>query len=235
MKATEEVAMSFVIEPAPQVALPVLGTSERFPVRRVYCVGQNYASHAVEMGSDPSRQHPFFFCKAREAVSPGDNFPYPTHSCDVHHEVELVVALQYGGKELSYEQALRAVYGYAVGLDMTRRDLQGEAKKNGRPWEAGKAFDHSAPCSSIVPVTQVGHLDRGEISLKVNGEVRQKGDLDQMIWKVPEILVELSRFFELFPGDLVFTGTPAGVGPVERGDELCASVHGVGEFTVTVI
>lgn len=227
--------MSFVIAPPDIVSLPVLGSDQRFPVRRVYCVGQNYAEHAREMGSDPDRQAPFFFCKAREAVTCGADFPYPTASSDVQFEIELVVALASGGREIAVASALEHVYGYAVGLDMTRRDLQAQAKKAGRPWEAGKAFDRSAPCSALVPVEQVGHPSQTPIWLEVNGQRRQSGDLDQMIWKVPEILAQLSCLFELHPGDLIFTGTPSGVGPVQRGDRLRGAVDGLAELELRVV
>ena len=226
---------SYLIHPPETVSLTVLGHAGRFPVRRVYCVGQNYAAHAVEMGADPTRQKPFFFCKAREDVLQSAEFVYPGQSQDVQHEIELVVALGRGGFEVSLEEAHDLVLGYAVGLDMTRRDLQAEAKKAGRPWEAGKAFDGSAPCSAIVPVERCGHPEKGEVWLDVNGQRRQTGDLDQLIWKVPEVLVELSKLFRLYPGDLVFTGTPSGVGPVVRGDVIRGGVEGVAELEVRVV
>jgi fumarylpyruvate hydrolase len=225
---------SYLIHPPETVSLPVLGCAGHFPVRRLFCVGQNYADHAVEMGSDPSRQKPFFFCKAREALVHGGPFVYPTYSQDVQHEIELVVALARGGSEVRVEQSLEMVFGYAVGLDMTRRDLQAEAKKAGRPWESAKSFDGSAPCSSVVAVDRCGHPERGEIWLDVNGQRRQTGDLAQMIWKVPEIIAELSKLFRLHPGDLIFTGTPSGVGPVLRGDIMRGGVAGVTELEVCV-
>ncbi len=227
--------MSYVIAAPDIVSLPVQDSDQHFPVRRVYCVGQNYADHAREMGSDPDRQAPFFFCKARESVLHGADFPYPGASSDVQFEIELVVALKSGGKNLAVETALEHVYGYAVGLDMTRRDLQGQAKKTGRPWEAGKAFDHSAPCSTIVPASQIGHLSQAAIWLEVNGERRQSGDLNQMIWNVPEILAQLSTLFELCPGDLIFTGTPSGVGPITKGDHLRGAVDGLAQLDLRVV
>jgi len=174
----------FVIDTPPAVALPVAGTQQKFPVRRVYCIGRNYAAHAVEMGHDPDREDPFFFQKNPNNLDPSGEFPYPPHSSDVHHEIEMVVALKSGGKNIPLDQALDHVFGYALSLDMTRRDLQGIQKKMGRPWEIGKAFERSGPCGPIHPVADVGHLDQGAVELKVNGETRQEGDLNQMIWKV---------------------------------------------------
>ncbi|UGY08934.1 fumarylacetoacetate hydrolase family protein [Phyllobacterium pellucidum] len=226
----------FVFDPLPQPALPVAGLDKLFPVHRIYCVGRNYADHAIEMGHDPSREPPFFFQKNPDSLlTEGRDFPYPTATNDVHFEMELVVALAKGGPDISVEYALDHVYGYAVGLDMTRRDLQGEAKKLGRPWEVGKAFEASAPCSPIVPATAIGHPVAGAIWLKVNGTERQRGDLDQMIWKVPETISYLSTLFTLQPGDLIFTGTPAGVGAVQRGDEMHGGVDGIGEIQVRVV
>lgn len=223
--------------PLPAVAsLAVRGSDERFPVHRIYCVGRNYAAHAIEMGHDPDREPPFFFQKNPDTLLPGGGeFPYPDKSEDVHYELELVVALGSGGKDIPTEHALDCVFGYAVGLDMTRRDLQGQAKKMGRPWEVGKAFDHSAPCSEIVSVDVIGHPDSGAVWLEVNGELRQNGDLNQMIWKVPEIIAYLSGLFTLAPGDLVFSGTPAGVGATVRGDTLRGGVDGVTELEVNVV
>jgi len=228
--------MSFVFSPPPAATLTVRGTEDLFPVHRIYCVGRNYAAHAVEMGHDPNKEPPFFFQKNPGNLVPGGGaFPYPPMSQDVHHEIELVVALHKGGRDIPQERAMDCVYGYAVGLDMTRRDLQGEAKKAGRPWEVGKAFEHSAPCGEIVPAAAIEHPDSGAIWLKVNDEVRQEGDLNQLIWKVPEMISFLSGLFELAPGDLIFSGTPAGVGPVQRGDKLLGHVDGVGELAVEVI
>ena len=228
--------MEFVIAPPPQPSLPVRGAEGRFPIHRIYCVGRNYAAHAVEMGHDPDREPPFFFQKNPDTIVPsGEPFPYPGRTSEVHYEIEMVVALSSGGKDLPVEGALEAVYGYAVGLDMTRRDLQGEAKRMGRPWEVGKAFEFSAPCSEIVPAAAIGHPDSGAIRLDVNGETRQTGDLAQMIWKVPEIVSTLSGLFTLAPGDLIYTGTPAGVGAVQRGDLLHGGVEGLCEITIKVV
>lgn len=219
---------SFVI-PAPVVpSLPVVGDSKRFPVNRIYCVGRNYADHAREMGHDPDREPPFFFMKPATAiVTDGQTMAYPALSKDVHHELEMVVALGKGGANIPADQALDHVWGYGLGLDMTRRDLQGEAKKMGRPWDTGKAFDQSAPCSALVPVSQCGHLSKGRIYLTVNGQVKQDGDLAMMIWNVPETIAYLSTLFTLMPGDLIFSGTPAGVAAVQRGDVLEGHVDGL--------
>jgi fumarylpyruvate hydrolase len=227
---------AFVVPAPEQASLAVRGSDARFPVHRVYCVGRNYAAHAVEMGHDPDREPPFFFQKNPGNVYTGSSaFPYPPATSDVHHEIELVVALGKGGRDIPPEAATDCVWGYGVGLDMTRRDLQGEAKKLGRPWEVGKAFEHSAPCSALVPASETGHPVTGAIWLKVNGEIRQEGDLAQMIWKTPEIIAHLSRLFELRPGDLIMTGTPSGVGPVVRGDRMHGHVEGVGDLEVVVV
>lgn len=226
---------NYVFAPSPQPFVPVKGTEARFPVHRIYCVGQNYADHAIEMGGDPTRNPPFFFQKNPDnLVIDGGDFPYPPKTEDVHHEIELVVALKTGGSDILVETALDHVYGYAVGIDMTRRDLQAVAKKAGRPWEVAKAFEHSAPCSAIVPVSEIGHPQSAAIALKINGEQRQAGDLNQMIWKVPETIAYLSSLFVLQPGDLIYTGTPAGVGAVKRGDLLQGNVDGVGTISVKV-
>jgi len=226
----------FLFEPAPVPALPIRGMDKLFPVHRIYCVGRNYAEHAREMGHDPTRELPFFFQKNPDSLIPGGgDFPYPPKSADVHHELEMVVALGQGGSDIPAARALDCVYGYAVGLDMTRRDLQGEAKKLGRPWEVGKAFDSAAPCSEIVPAAAIGHPAAGAVWLKVNGVLRQKGDLGELIWKVPEIISHLSGLFALRPGDLIFSGTPAGVGAVKRGDRLEGGVDGIGELVVRVV
>lgn len=227
--------MGYVIEPPVMPTLPVRGSRDVYPVHRIYCVGRNYAAHAVEMGHDPDREPPFFFQKNPDSLVPsGGRFPYPDKSGDVHHEIELVVALGSGGKDIPAERALDHVYGYAVGVDMTRRDLQAEAKRLGRPWEVGKAFEHSAPCGEVVPASAIGHPERGRVWLEVNGELRQEGDLDQLIWKVPEIVAILSGLFTLAPGDLIYSGTPAGVAAVQRGDRLHGGVEGVGEIDLTV-
>lgn len=233
--AAKKPAAAFVI-PAPKTpSLPVAGEKERFPVRRIYCVGRNYAEHSREMGHDPTRELPFFFTKDTYSLVSGNGaFPYPSLSQDVHHEIELVAAVGKGGSDIPADKALRYIYGYAVGLDMTRRDLQGEAKKTGRPWEVGKAFDRAALCSKIRPATKSGHPTKGLVWLKINGEMRQKGDLSEMIWNVPEIVMHLSRLFPLAPGDLIFTGTPAGVGPVKKGDVLEGGVDGIATLKVRV-
>ncbi|MEY3892265.1 MAG: FAA hydrolase family protein [Burkholderiaceae bacterium] len=219
---------SFVIAAPAIPSLPVVGDSKRFPVNRIYCVGRNYADHAREMGHDPDREPPFFFMKPATAiVTDGQAMAYPALSKDVHHELEMVVALGKGGSNIPADQALDHVWGYGLGLDMTRRDLQGEAKKMGRPWDTGKAFDQSAPCSALVPVSQCGHLSKGRIYLTVNGQVKQDGDLAMMIWNVPETIAYLSTLFTLMPGDLIFSGTPAGVAAVQRGDVLEGHVDGL--------
>ncbi len=228
-------AENFVIHPNPVPVLPVEGAAGVFPVHRIFCIGRNYAAHAVEMGHDPDKEPPFFFLKHAGAVIADGTFPYPPETSDVHHEVEMVVALAKGGKDIPVGQALEHVYGYGIGLDMTRRDLQAEAKKLGRPWEVAKSFEGSAPCGPLVPASRIGHPDRGRVLLKVNGEVRQDGDLNQMIWKVPEMISVLSRFFGLRPGDLIMSGTPSGVGAVRRGDIMEASIEGVGSLSVRVV
>ncbi|MFG1299835.1 fumarylacetoacetate hydrolase family protein [Xanthobacter sp. V3C-3] len=227
--------VSYVVAPPAIPALPVVGSDALFPVHRIYCVGRNFADHAVEMGHDPSKEPPFFFQKNPDTlVHSGATISYPRMTRDVHHEVELVVALKSGGEDIPVEKALDHVFGYAVGLDLTRRDLQAEAKKLGRPWEIAKAFEEGAPCSAVVPVGTIGHPSAGRIFLKINNEVRQNGDLNQMIWKVPEMIATLSTLFRLAPGDLIFAGTPAGVGPVARGDVLEGGVEGVGEIRLTI-
>jgi len=228
--------MNTVIAAPPQTVVPVRGTDAVFPVHRIYCVGRNYAAHTIEMGGDPNREEPFFFQKNPDNLLVGGaDFPYPPRSSDVHHEIEMAVALGSGGKDIPLDKALACVYGYAVALDMTRRDLQGECKKAGRPWEIGKAFEHSAPCSDIVPASSIAHPAEGAIWLKVNGETRQTGDLNQMIWKVPEMIAYLSGLFELKPGDLILSGTPSGVGAVSKGDVLHGHVEGVGDLHTTVV
>ena len=226
--------MAYVFAPPPQPTLPVLGSDLLFPVRRIYCIGRNYAEHAREMGHDPDREPPFFFMKAANSIVPsGSTIGYPVGTKDVHHEIEMVVAIAKGGKNIPVEKALDHVFGYAVGLDMTRRDIQGEAKKMGRPWEMGKSFDESAPISTLQPASKIGHPAKGAIWLKVNGQEKQKGDLAMQIWTVPEQINYLSNLITLQPGDLIFSGTPAGVGPIKAGDRLEGHVDGVGDLVVT--
>ena len=225
----------FVIKQPDIASLPVAGTDAVFPVRRIYCIGRNYAAHTVEMGGDPDREEPFFFQKNADNLDTSGEFPYPPRSSDVHHEVEMAVALGSGGTNIPLDKALDHVFGYGVSIDMTRRDLQGIAKKTGRPWEIGKAFERSAPAAPLHPVSEVGHLDHGRIELKVNGEVRQEGDLDHMIWKVPEMISHLSEYFELAAGDVILSGTPSGVGPVERGDRITATIEGLGSREGVVV
>lgn len=226
--------MSYVIDFPGVVTLPVVESNKAFPVGRIYCVGRNYAEHAREMGHDPDREPPFFFMKPADAiVANGATIPYPQMTKDVHHEIEMIVAIGKGGSNIPVEKALDHVFGYGVGLDMTRRDLQGEAKKMGRPWEMGKAFDNSAPCTALKTVAMVGHPAKGAIWLKVNGEVKQKGDLSELIWNIPDTISYLSKLITLRPGDIIMSGTPAGVGPIKPGDKLEGHVDGVGELTVT--
>jgi len=227
--------MSYVIDAPTVPFLPIRGTDQRFPIHRIYCVGRNYADHAREMGHDPDREPPFFFQKNPDTIVPdGGDFPYPEKSSNVHFEMELVVALSSGGKDIAEGDAMSCVYGYAVGLDMTRRDLQGEAKKLGRPWEVGKAFEFAAPCSELVPASAIGHPASGRVWLDVNGQRRQEGDINQLIWNIPETISYLSGLFTLAPGDLIYTGTPAGVGAIERGDVMNGGVDGIGEITIRV-
>ena len=227
--------MSHVFPPAAQVTVPVVGRDAHFPVRRVYCVGRNYADHAAEMGAD-TREPPFFFSKPADALVPGGgDVHYPPATRNLQHEVELVVALSAGGADIPASAALACVYGYAVGLDLTRRDLQQRAKEKGHPWDMGKGFDQSAPIGAIVPLAAAGHPASGSIWLKVNGLLRQSGDLGQMSWKVAEIIANLSTYVALAPGDLIFSGTPAGVSTVLRGDVLEAGVAGVGELRVRLV
>ena len=216
-------------------SLAIAGSIQRYPVRRVYCVGRNYAEHAREMGHDPDRAPPYYIPHHPHSLLPeGSVFHYPPGTESVHHEIEMVVAIGRGGADIAVEQALEHVYGYAVGLDMTRRDLQAEAKKMGRPWAVAKGFDHAAPCSALVPAATIGHPSEGRIWLEINGETRQEGDLASLIWSVPEVVAYLSRLFVLEPGDLIMTGTPAGVGPVQRGDRLSGGVEGIGTLDITV-
>jgi fumarylpyruvate hydrolase len=218
-----------VFESPVTVCLPVNGSDAMFPVHRVYCVGRNYREHAREMGA-VLREPPFFFSKPQDAVCVDSRIPFPSMTSNLHHEVELVIALGSGGRNLSAESSLTSVFGYATGVDLTRRDLQAEAKKQGRPWTTAKGFDHSAPVSEIRPVANGRHPFQSEISLSVNGELRQTGNVADMTWSVPEIISELSRYFDLKPGDLIFTGTPAGVAALQPGDRVHAMIDDVGEL-----
>jgi fumarylpyruvate hydrolase len=225
----------FVIDTLPQPSLPVRGSAARFPVRRIYCIGRNYLAHIREMGEADERDPPIFFQKPGDSVvEEGQPLPYPSCTADYQYEAELVVAIGRAGQDIAPAQALEHVYGYAVGLDMTRRDLQRAAAKAGHPWENGKSFDHSAPCGEVVPVALCGHPARGALTLAVNGQPRQQTDLSQLIWSVPEIIANLSRLYRLMPGDLVYTGTPDGVGAVRPGDTIEAQVAGVGTLRATV-
>ena len=225
----------FVIPPPMTPSLAVAGSSARFPIRRVFCVGRNYAAHAREMGNDPTREPPFFFSKPADAVVPASGVvPYPGLTDNLHHEVEMVVAIGRGGVDVEAADALDLVWGYGVGLDLTRRDLQDVAKKMSRPWDWAKGFDASAPCSALQPVSAVGHPEAGRIWLQVNGELRQQGDLTELIWPVPDILSHISQAVALQPGDLIFTGTPAGVGALQPGDRVQGGVAGVAAFDFTM-
>ncbi|HBR97920.1 MAG TPA: fumarylacetoacetate hydrolase [Gammaproteobacteria bacterium] len=229
--------MTFPITPAQQITLPIYGSAElRFPVNNIYCVARNYADHAREMGHDPDREPPFFFMKPANAlISEHDTFAYPHHCGDVHHEVEMVVAMGEGGRHIDAASAMRHVYGYAVGLDMTCRDVQTAAKQQGRPWESAKAFAGSAPCSQIMPASICGHPQSDDLALSLNGELRQEGALPQMIWQTAELISTLSKTFQLEAGDLIYTGTPAGVGPVQPGDVLEASLGKIAHLTLHVV
>ncbi|NNE62138.1 MAG: fumarylacetoacetate hydrolase family protein, partial [Woeseia sp.] len=208
--------------------IPIAGRSETFPVHRIYCIGRNYAAHVREMGNDPKRDAPVWFMKPADSIVPGGGrVPYPPGTEDLHHEIELVVALFAGGRQLTVAEARAAIFGYAVGIDMTRRDLQLQFKKHGQPWDPAKSFEFAAPVSAIQPVAEIGHPESGRIWLSVNGDMRQDGNISDLIWKVPDALAELSNLFTLAPGDLLFTGTPAGVGPVVPGDKLSGGVEAV--------
>jgi fumarylpyruvate hydrolase len=228
--------MTYVIPAPAQTSVEVAGSRERFPVHRIYCVGRNYAAHAREMGMDPEREPPFFFSKPADAVVPnGAPVPYPPRTGNLHHEIELVVAIGTGGRDIPLASALTHVFGYAVGNDLTRRDLQFAAREKGQPWDVSKGFDRSAPVTAIRRAGEIGHLERGRIWIEVNGELRQQADLSEMIWNVPEIVAELSTLFDLAPGDLIFTGTPAGVGPVQRGDSLVGGIDGLETLRTTIV
>jgi len=227
-------ASRYAIDPGEWPALPIVGRDQLFPVRRVYCVGRNYADHAREMGAS-GREAPFFFQKPADAiVPPGGAVPYPPLTANLHHEVEWVLAIGAEGADLGAAEAASLVFGMAVGIDLTRRDLQATAREAGRPWEIGKAFDHSAPCSAIKPLNGAPLPGKGRISLSVNDALRQDGDLSQMIWNASEVLQQLSKAFRLMPGDLIFTGTPSGVGPLEKGDRVDAAIEGVAELSFSV-
>ncbi len=224
----------YVIPPAPQASIPVAGTGKSFPVRRIWCVGRNYEEHIKEMGHDV-RDPPFFFSKPADAIVPdGGTAPYPPLTKDMHHEVELVVALKSGGRNIPVAKANDCIYGYAVGIDLTRRDLQIASRDLKRPWEIGKAFDGSAPCGALVEASKIGHPNKGKITLKCNGKLRQDGDLNQLIWNVPEIISNLSEMVALEPGDIIMTGTPSGVAATVAGDTLECEVEGVGKLTVKI-
>ncbi|MPT47104.1 MAG: FAA hydrolase family protein [Sphingobium sp.] len=227
--------MTFLIPPPPTPSIAVAGSDARFAVRRIFCVARNYAAHAREMGADPDKELPFFFTKPADAVvDSGSTIAYPPETNDYQHEVELVVALAKGGANIATEDALSHIAGYAVGLDMTRRDLQAEAKGKGRPWDWAKGFDNSAPMSALLPVEQSGHPQSGRIWLAVDGEVRQQGDLSDMIWPVADIIALISRYVELKPGDLIMTGTPEGVSAVQAGQVITGGVDGIGEISLTI-
>ncbi len=227
--------MNYAFSPAPVVTLEAM-SSRPFPVRRIFCVGQNYADHVKEMSGDVESNEPFFFMKPASAILQNNSvFPYPTATSDLQPEVELVVALHKGGKNIPADKVdYDYVFGYAVGLDMTRRDMQRAAREKGQPWDMAKAFDCSAPCSAITPEFYSGAISRGKIELKVNGEIRQSGDVGDMILKIPQMVNRLSNLVELFPGDLIFTGTPAGAGPVVKGDVIEATVAGLEPLTITI-
>lgn len=228
--------MSFVIEPNRQPSVPVLGTDDQFPVHRIYCVGRNYADHVKEMGGDPKSEPPIFFSKPADAiVINNEDVRYPLATSDLHHEVELVIALKSGGENIDSKYALDCVYGYAVGIDFTRRDLQAVAKNQGRPWDVAKGFDQSAPISAINPKLVNSSPEQGVIRLEVNGETRQEGDLKQMIWSVAEIIAELSTLYCLRAGDLIYSGTPSGVAAVDKGDILHAEVEGIAVLSCRLV
>ena len=231
--------MGYVFAAPPQPVVPVADSTDLFPVHRIYCVGRNYEEHAKEMGFS-GREPPFFFAKPADAVLPVPNgsageFPYPGLTSNLHHELEWVVAIGKRGRDIAAADASSYIWGYAVGLDMTRRDLQGEMKKQGRPWEIGKGFDHAAPIGPIVPIGKTGVLTQGRIWLTVNGAPRQDGDISKMIWNVDETIEHLSKYFELAPGDLIFTGTPEGVAAVQRGDVLEGGIDGIGKLKVRIV
>ena len=224
----------YSFDPPLQPLISIAGSNQLFPVRRVYCIGRNYAEHAVEMGHDPKTSPPFFFQKNPNNVNETGRFIYPSHSNDVHHEIEMIVALRSGGSNIDVLQADTHIFGYSIGLDMTRRDLQAEMKRLGRPWEVSKAVEGSAPTSQLHLREEKGFIKSGRIELRVNGQIKQESDLNKMIWSVSEQISILSEFYELAAGDIIMTGTPAGVGPVQKGDVMLGSIEGLGELTVTV-
>jgi fumarylpyruvate hydrolase len=227
--------IDYVFAPPAQPAVKVEGAARLFPVRRIFCVGRNYADHAREMGADPTREVPFFFCKPADAlVADGSAIPYPPQTQDLQHEIELVAAIGKGGSNIAREDALSHVFGYGVGIDLTRRDLQQEAKDKKRPWDWGKGFDNSAPISALRKASEIGHPAAGRIHLTVNGAVKQDGDLSQLIWPVADVIAFISQSMRLEAGDLIYTGTPAGVGPVGPGDVLKGEVAGVASLTVSI-
>ena len=232
--------MSYVIPVWNIPSIPVAGRSDRFPVRHIYCVGRNYAEHAKEMGGDATKEPPFFFTKPADAIVPVvapevGEVRYPSATKNYQHELELVVAIGSAGVNLAPANAHAVIYGYAVGLDMTRRDLQNQMREIKRPWDIGKSFAEAAPIGPLYPVTQVGHPNRGRIALDVNGELRQRGDLSDMVWDVPHVLSFLSQYYELLPGDLVFTGTPSGVAAVAPGDQLVGRIEGLGTLSIRIV
>jgi len=227
---------SYVLPPPPVSSVAVAGSSERFPVRRIFCVGRNYEAHAREMGKDPTREAPFFFMKPADAIMDnGAKVPYPPETKNLHYEIELVLAIGKGGRDIPEDKALEHIWGYGVGIDLTRRDLQNAAKDAGRPWEWGKAFDHSAPIAPLHPAAKIGHLSKGRIWLAVNGKVKQDQDISDLIWSVPEIIAICSRSMALAPGDLIMTGTPSGVGAIVAGDVVTGGVEGLGEIGITMV
>jgi fumarylpyruvate hydrolase len=227
--------MGYVLPPPPQASVAVAGTADRFAVRRIFCVGRNYAAHAREMGKDPDREPPFFFMKPADAVvDSGATIPYPPQTKELHYEMEMVVAIGKGGFKVPRDQALALVFGYGCGIDLTRRDLQAQAKEMGRPWDFGKGFDRSAPCAPIHRIAESGHPDKGRIWLSVNGKVKQDADLAELIWPIPDVISILSHSMHLAPGDLIYSGTPAGVGAVKAGDKIAGGVIGLTDIGVTI-
>lgn len=227
--------MNYVFEPQAPVTVAVAGAQERFPVRRIFCVGRNYEAHAREMGKDPDRDPPFFFTKPADAVvDSNQTVPYPAQTSNLHYEAELVVAIGKQGFRIAEQDVPEHIFGYAVGNDLTRRDLQLAAREAGRPWDWGKAFDRSAPCAAIHRIEDTGELTQGRITLAVNGQTKQEADISWLIWDVREIVCILSESMEIEPGDLIYTGTPAGVGPVNAGDTIVAAIEGLGELVTTI-